>query len=142
MEVDATPAGDVQHRLGKDLAVGCDHHHVRGQGCELLTCSLASKRLRLPKGDSMALRTERDRAGRQAQPPAGGAIRLGEYEGYVVPCEHERVEGGNGEGGGAGENDAQGQPRQAALRWRFFNLARMRFCLRSERCSTKMRPDR
>ena len=88
----------------------------------------------------MALGTLGHGAGRKPKAASGRAIRLGEDESHVVPGEHDRLEGGDREGWRAGEDDAQG--RQAALRWRFFSLARIRFCLSSERCSTKTRPVR
>jgi hypothetical protein len=47
----------------------------------------------------------------------------------------DRLESGGRERRGAGEDDAQWTRRAAyaALRWRFFSLARTRFCFRSDR---------
>ena len=78
----------------------------------------------------------------QLQAAAGGAVRLGEDQRDFEAGGKKGFESRGREGRRTGEDDAQGRRggAQAAFFWRFLILARIRFCLSSERCSTKTLP--
>src|SRR5205085_2638363 len=101
------------------------------------------QRLRLLDAEPSAGRGLRHGARRELEAPTRGAVRLREHERHVMAGGAQRLERGDREGWRARVDDAHGRARgQAALRWRFLSLVRMRFCFRSERSSTKILPSR
>src|SRR5258706_11648364 len=134
MDVKATVCGNGKGRGRQDQSVCRDHHHLGSRvsnGRERLGIL---ERLRLKDLEPALLGPPAHRARRHLEAASRRAVGPRQYERHLVTGVIERGEGAYGERRSTGEYDAQGgPPNQAALRWRFLSLARMRFCLRSER---------
>lgn len=143
MDIQAARGGNVEDRLGKDQSVRRDHQDVDSRFAQWQMRIRKLQRGRLIHRDAATCRQGVDSARKGLQPAAGGPVGLAEDEGDFVAGIEQRLERPGGEGWGAGEGDAQGGGAwrgYAALRWRFFSLARMRFNFSSDKYSTKILP--
>ena len=113
MHVEATQAGNIQHRLGNDQAVGHHHKGVQIQITQLLADVLALQVFRLQHGNLVAFGQYLDRALLDFLAAPGGPVRLGQYGNHLVVTVEYRPQAGGGEIRGAGEGKAewfQGEP--------------------------------
>ncbi|MNY21101.1 hypothetical protein D3C86_1546230 [compost metagenome] len=110
VDVDAAEGRQVQDRLRQDLAVGDDHDEVGGQGLERREGLLvAAQALRLVDRDPGFEGSLLDRGHGDLLAAPHRPIGLGEDGLDVVAGREEGLERGDGERGGAHEDDGLGQ---------------------------------
>ena len=110
-EVQVHPAvlGDVECRLRQQRAVGDDRAAVGPQLSQRRLEVRVARMLRLEHGYAELLGALRHRRGDQPAAPAGRRVGPGDHADQLVPAGRDRLEGGEGDLGGAGEDDPHGQ---------------------------------
>jgi hypothetical protein len=105
VDVDVAEAGEVEHPLGDDAAVGDDDDGVGGYGFEAGTeFGVGLEALGLEDGEAEGESELLDGGDVELELAAGGAVGLGEDEHDFVARVDEGPEAGNGEFGGAAED--------------------------------------
>ena len=143
MDVQATQARNVEHRLRQDQAIGGHDHHISAQLTQPIPGLRIAQRRWLPDLDAMSLCPQFDRAGDDLLATLGRLVGAGEHQGDVVSGPVQGIERTLGKDGCPGKN----QPHvhrpddpasviagaQAASRSSLSILLRMRPCLSRER---------
>ena len=111
VHIDAAEARYGQQGGWQDAPIGGDHHEIRPvglqHGCRLGALHLGGRM----GGDAHGLRSHFDRCGRELAAAACGLVRLADHGDHLaqITTFGEGLQGRDGEGGGAHEDDAIGR---------------------------------
>ena len=117
VEVDAAEPWEGQHPGGDDAAIGYDDDGVGGDGLKLgVQCGVVADFFWLRDGEAGCECGLLDRRSGELLAAANGAVGLRDNQRNLMTCREQSFEGGNGEAGGAAEDELQGRRHAATTR--------------------------
>ena len=106
MDVDITEAGELEHPGGDDASVGDDDNGFGGEAFEGgAEVRVVFEAIGLEDGEAEGEGSLLDRGEAELELATGGAVGLGEDEGDFMVGVDQGLEAGNGEFGGAAEDE-------------------------------------